>query len=869
MSSIYGSIYRFLLGTYINQSARTVVEKTSQKVQYEVFDQYKQKYIRKLGNRYTYRYKIFDVTTTEERTNLLSLLLSLNGTRQTFQPFYDTDYSASVYCDVIFNELTYFPQSFMDLTLTFVDVDTNPAIAPNTITVTAPNGGESYAIGEAVNITWSSYNITGNVDIELWKAGVFYDTIVSDTDNDGAYAWTIDTDYSAGADYQIKIRDTNTGLLSGFSDANFSIDYDGYYLSDGSNDNVIPKSKINLTDLWSICFTINLNGSSVGTKAVIKSTGGTTGLAIYCNNTYAGLVAVQMGGNAIYSSAGKLAANAFTKVCIIVNKVAGTYKIYFDGVEDTGVRIAGSIPTLNYTSLNILNANSDAWKVKQFVFTNTNITAAEIALYNNYQCGSIAGLLAWYKCNEADTGAPYTDKALDSSGNGNHGTPVNITGATFFNQTGTGSHIAGSETFISQSLQPSLCPDSIMPKVVFGAYEYTFDNIQLEYEKRNMIDWEAESITGRLHRRYLTDASGNIRQESAIKITMFDISDSDYTELSRFDRQIVEYYPHASDGSSLYLAHFSVEWLTDTFDFAEITIEPIGNLTSMSLSITAPNGTESYKAGTEQNITWTSTGLLSTSNVKLELFKNSVLDSVIIASTPNDGSYLWTIPYAQTVGTDYKVKISSITYTSVTDLSDANFAVTTPDLNTAGQGNATNIYIDSGIKANTITAFEIDFVWQDLVSGYDGIFGSLDTSIYPSKILRIIRSNTYTTVSMGASGNSISYTNAVTFTNGNKYRISISISAGNYTVVLTDLNSNITLRTDTGTVGTLPDYNVFIFANNNAGSSIINYTALKIIRFKINTEEWNFSVGSGTSITGSLGTVLNIAGTLTNFWTTA
>lgn len=577
MSSIYGSIYRFLLGTYINQSARTVVEKTSQKVQYKVFDQYKQKYIRKLGNRYTYRYKIFDVTTAER-----TYLLSLNGTRQTFQPFYDTDYSASVYCDVIFNELTYFPQSFMDLTLTFVDVDTNPAI------------------------TW----------ITEW------------------------------------------------------------------------------THL------------------------------------------VEFGGE----------------------------EVIFDSEAMT--------------------------------FT-TN-----------------------YDINE-------------------------------------------------WLLQESLCPDSIMPKVVFGAYEYTFDNIQLEYEKRNMIDWEAESITGRLHRRYLTDASGNIRQESAIKITMFDISDAEYTLISRFDRQIVEYYPHASDGSSLYLAHFSVEWLTDTFDFAEIMIEPIGNSTAMSLSLTSPNGSESYKAGTDQNITWTSTGLLSTSNVKLELYKNAVLDSVIIASTPNDGSYAWAIPYAQTVGADYKIKISGVEHTSVTDLSDADFAVTTPDLNTAGKGNGTDIYIDSGIKANAITDFEIDFVWQDLTSGADVLFGARYTLSYPDRIFYIQRSTAYTYVYFGnPSTDYIRYTSSVLFTNGNRYRIKISIVGTAITVTLTDLNSDIVIRTDSDTIGTLPNYNAYVFAKNNRDTAIENYTDIKIIRFKINSEEWNFSAGSGSTTTGSLGTVLNINGTLTNFWTT-
>jgi hypothetical protein len=61
------------------------------------------------------------------------------------------------------------------------------------------------------------------------------------------------------------------------------------------------------------------------------------------------------------------------------------------------------------------------------------MSATEAGYFNTGNITSISNKIVWYKCNEADTGAPYTDKALDSSGNGNHGTPVNITGATFFN----------------------------------------------------------------------------------------------------------------------------------------------------------------------------------------------------------------------------------------------------------------------------------------------------------------------------------------------------------------------------------------------------------------------------------------------------
>ncbi len=43
-----------------------------------------------------------------------------------------------------------------------------------TMTVTAPNGGEKWALGSTQNITWNSTGLTGadSVAIQLWKSGV-------------------------------------------------------------------------------------------------------------------------------------------------------------------------------------------------------------------------------------------------------------------------------------------------------------------------------------------------------------------------------------------------------------------------------------------------------------------------------------------------------------------------------------------------------------------------------------------------------------------------------------------------------------------------------------------------------------------------
>ncbi len=93
-----------------------------------------------------------------------------------------------------------------------------------------------------------------------------------------------------------------------------------------------------------------------------------------------------------------------------------------------------------------------------------------------------------------------------------------------------------------------------------------------------------------------------------------------------------------------------------------------------TLTVTSPNGGESWKRGTVHTITWSKSGSTG-SYVKIELLKSGVVNRVITSSTANDGSYSWTIPSTQTLGTDYKIRITSTSYSSISDSSNSNFKI--------------------------------------------------------------------------------------------------------------------------------------------------------------------------------------------------
>lgn len=90
------------------------------------------------------------------------------------------------------------------------------------------------------------------------------------------------------------------------------------------------------------------------------------------------------------------------------------------------------------------------------------------------------------------------------------------------------------------------------------------------------------------------------------------------------------------------------------------------------ISVISPNGGESIIPNTQKRIDWLSQ---MSGSVKIELYKNGVLNGTITPSTSNDGAYYWTPPSNQTLGIDYKIRITSLNSATRNDESDANFSV--------------------------------------------------------------------------------------------------------------------------------------------------------------------------------------------------
>ena len=100
--------------------------------------------------------------------------------------------------------------------------------------------------------------------------------------------------------------------------------------------------------------------------------------------------------------------------------------------------------------------------------------------------------------------------------------------------------------------------------------------------------------------------------------------------------------------------------------------------TDSTITVGTPNGSESWQAGTPQTITWSYTGNPG-SSVKIDLYKGTSLNRTITSGTSagsgGSGSYNWPIPSDVSAGTDYRVIVTSTSYTSVSDMSNGYFTI--------------------------------------------------------------------------------------------------------------------------------------------------------------------------------------------------
>lgn len=116
------------------------------------------------------------------------------------------------------------------------------------------------------------------------------------------------------------------------------------------------------------------------------------------------------------------------------------------------------------------------------------------------------------------------------------------------------------------------------------------------------------------------------------------------------------------------------------------------------LILNTPIGGETWTRNTVQNITWSSS---YGGNVSIEYIKGGGSPVTIVASTPDDGTYEWTIPYDFPTDTDYIIRVTSDVSPFDSSQSAASFSIVAPSNTILSE----NLDTDPGFTASGVFEF--------------------------------------------------------------------------------------------------------------------------------------------------------------------
>ncbi|MEJ2196805.1 MAG: Ser-Thr-rich GPI-anchored membrane family protein, partial [Ignavibacteriaceae bacterium] len=560
-----------------------------------------------------------------------------------------------------------------------------------TVTVSSPNGGESWQTGTSHTITWSD-NIPENVKIELHKTDTLYTTISSSTSSDGSYNWDIPLSIAPASDYKIKISSVDSSGVFDLSNANF---------------NITPTT---------ITVTTPDGGESwrIGTPQVITWTDNLTGN-----------VKIELYKGGIFNSTiiGSTASDGTQNWIIPTSLTPGTdYKVKISAIDDSSIfDFSDANFTLFASGITVTSPiGGESWQAgtQQTILWNDNIDEnVRIELFKGGVFNSLIdnttpsdGLRNWDIPLAQTQGSDYTIKitSVDSSNVFDFSdSPFTIFSPSIIVTSPNGGEIwqAGSQQLITWT-------DNIAENVEIQLYKGGVFDSQIDPS-----DPSDGSYTWSIPVNTVPDSDYTIRISSVDNGVILDESDASFTIANEitvttpdggeswlagttqnitwidnfaenvkidllkagvFNSQITASAP--SDGT---FAWNIPAGITPGLDY-RIKITSVDNpivsdtsdndfeIFTAGISISSPNGGESWQAGTTHPILWSDN---IPEDVDITLYKGGIYHSDIITSTNSDGTYSWDIPFTLESGTDYKVKITSITDPAVSDSSNNNFTI--------------------------------------------------------------------------------------------------------------------------------------------------------------------------------------------------
>lgn len=489
----------------------------------------------------------------------------------------------------------------------------------DSVTVISPNGGEVMTRGAQYTINWSTTgNVGANVKLVV-RRGTSTGTIASTTPNDGVYLWTVPLTYPLGTNFVMEISSVTSPSVMDTSDANFTFQdvppplgtITALSPNGGETFTVGTVLPITWSSTGEVGSTVNINARRGSTTTAI--TVGTSNDGAY-NWTIPPTYATGTDYRIEISSATTPSIVDTSNSTFTIQPLPGTITVLTPNGGE--IITLGAFQPIAWTSTGNLGDH-----VKIVAHRGSSSSDIVASTPND-------GLFDWTVPLDYPLG---TDFVVEIS---------SVTYPSVFDTSDTIFTVRAADpvinklTVLSPNGGESLLRGSISP-----------------------ITWSSTGTTG-------STIKIMIRRGTSVAT----ISNSTAND-GHFDWTI-PMYPVASN-YSIEISSILDPTITDSSDanFGLIdTPPPAGTIT-----VTAPNGGESYIQGNTLPIAWSTTGTVE-SNVEI-LAHSGGQTLVVHASTANDGAYSWPIPVAQPPGTDYTIEIRSLPSTTIKDSSNAAFTI--------------------------------------------------------------------------------------------------------------------------------------------------------------------------------------------------
>jgi Zn-dependent metalloprotease len=571
------------------------------------------------------------------------------------------------------------------------------------ISCTSPNGGESWNAGSTQTISWSYYNLTGNVLIEINRSysGGTWETINNTTAlSAGSYSWTVTGPGTTAA--RIRVSPVSNAAINDVSNANFTI------VSSGPS---IGVSAPNGGETWLQGDVNSITWSSANLSENVK---------IELNRAYPG---------AAWEILTAGTANTGSYSWTVTGPNTTTARVRITGVTQTTV---GDTSNTNFTigtrGITVMAPNGgESW----FVTDANNITWSSTNLSENVKI----------ELNRAYPGAAWETLTASTANTGSYAWTVTgpVTAAARVRVSGV-THTAVADT---SNANFAVAARSVLltapnggetwftaePNAITWTSANLSENVKIELNRTYpSATWETLIASTANTGSYTWTVAGTLTSTARVRIsgvTHTAVKDTSNANFAIATHSLSVTSPNGSE--SWYVGDVNnITWTSQNLPenvkiemnraYPGVTWEVIdanaantgtyswtvtGPLTAMarvrvsgvtmtsisdtsnanftiaarSLTVTAPNGGESWAVGSMQSVQWTSANVPGTVNIELNRNYPAGSWESIATGLANSGSYGWTVTGPAT--TVARLRITSGSYPSVSDLSDGNFTVYT------------------------------------------------------------------------------------------------------------------------------------------------------------------------------------------------